>query len=74
MKGQIRNMQVVAREIAANRAKTKKFAVRSLRKDGKVSKAAVHPLNLTNTIEQAETRKAMLESMNPGSSFVIVEI
>jgi len=78
MKGTIRNMNTVARELSAGRAAAKKaaksFAVRSLTKAGTVSKVADSPMNLTDTLEQAEARKAMMEKMNPGRSFVIVKI
>ena len=78
MKGQIRNMQTTARQIYANRAAnsaaSKKFAVRSLTKAGKASKATDHPMNLVSSLEAAETRKVALESMNPGKQFVVVEL
>ncbi len=57
---------------------TKNYMVRSLTKDGQVSKArltqADWQFNSATTMEEAETRKADLEALNPGRKFVITSV
>lgn len=61
----------------SSRAK-KKFMVRSLNKDGSVSKMAKTAndwkLNAFESMEGAEQRRDALHKMNPGQSFTIVAL
>jgi hypothetical protein len=63
----------------ANRAKAdKRFLVKSVNKDGSVSRMAptksAWQLDAFATAEGAEKRRAQLEEMNPGCRFAVVPI
>ncbi|MGW8177307.1 MAG: hypothetical protein ACWGQW_00700 [bacterium] len=62
-----------ARRRNASRAKAT-HAVKSVNKDGSISKMRVHDMDLCRSQEQAEQRKAQLENLNPGRTFVVVEL
>lgn len=70
-------MVSVFNALASNRRKAsrsaKAWAVRSLNKDGSVSKARVTDLCLASTMVEAETILARLRSLNPGKSFVVTK-
>jgi hypothetical protein len=62
-----------------NRAKaTKHFMVKSVNKDGSISRMAPTrtswQLDAFATAEEAEVRRAKLEEMNPGHRFAVVEL
>ena len=65
--------------ISGRRARaTKSLVVKSLNKDGSVSRMALTAsdmqLNAFASRDAAETRRAELESMNPGRRFVVVSL
>jgi hypothetical protein len=63
----------------ANRANAvKRFLVKSVNKDGSISRMALTKsawqLDAFVTAEEAERRRSELEAMNPGSRFAVVAI
>jgi hypothetical protein len=65
-----------ARQNRANAAKS--FMVKSVNKDGSISRMAPTKLSWQldafATAEEAEARRAQLEKMNPGSRFAVVAL
>ena len=63
---------------SAEKAKSLGFLVRSLNKDGSVSKAPLTEASLRyNTFadrDAAEARRVQLEKMNPGSRYVVTSV
>lgn len=57
---------------------TKRFMVKSVNKDGTISRMAptkaAWQLDAFATAEEAEVRRAQLEEMNPGHRFAVVEL
>ena len=64
---------LAARRRNASRAKAT-HAVKSVNKDGSISKARVHDMDLCRDEVQAQARKTYLESLNPGRTFIVVEL
>jgi hypothetical protein len=48
------------------------FAVRSVNKDGSISKSADTSFTVAATEEEAESIKTRMEGLNPGRKFVVV--
>ena len=53
-------------------ASKQNFAVKSLNKNGSISKMA--PIAVFETEEAAENKRMMMEKLNPGSKFVVVSL
>ena len=67
-----------ARQSIERAAATARFMVKSVNKDGSISRAKptrdTWLRNAFATIEEAEKRRADLEAMNPGSRFTVVAL